>query len=585
MQQIRVRYFALFFIIALGFFLRFYNLDKFPVQLNHDEVSQIYDVISIVETGKDIYGNFMPVAFPSTGEYKVGHYIYISIIPYLIFGNHEEVIRYSSAFFGALTIPVVFLFIFQVMRNHSMALLCAFFVAINPSDIFYSRKSFENVIGVFFAFLGLYLLMKLLEKNSKFLLFLTPVILTFPMYLYTAHTLAIPLILVIFFILFRKKFINIKKTVVIFISIWLITILPLIYLILFNPGIRFRALSVSIFQDINLQKQISYIQTEDKIRTLVYENITTVIFLFNKYLKQFTPGYLFSYGLDMTNQSILGHGPLFAFELPLFLIGAFFLIRKIREKNEVKFIFFILLIVFIPSAITFEDYSPHRSIMGFTVISIISGIGLWFLAHNLFVIRKFSYESTRDLTVGVSSLDRTSSGFGKPATLQSGFYRDKLKILLLFFAGVIILINFLYFINIYTINFAYEKSQQMHYPFKQISLFAWSQHGNFDKIIIDPNYGQSWPVRAVAVHYYLAYYGNYPPERFQKEYNLNKQGLYFDKFEIRKVDWSIDRKIKNALIISSPWDLPINSINKEYVIKKFDFYDKSPAYYAVKTYE
>ena len=34
-------------------------------------------------------------------------------------------------------------------------------------------------------------------------------------------------------------------------------------------------------------------------------------------------------------------------------------------------------------------------------------------------------ESTRDLTVGVSSLDRTSSDSGKPATLQSGFYRDK----------------------------------------------------------------------------------------------------------------------------------------------------------------
>ena len=37
-------------------------------------------------------------------------------------------------------------------------------------------------------------------------------------------------------------------------------------------------------------------------------------------------------------------------------------------------------------------------------------------------------ESTHDLTVGVSSLDRTSSGFGKPSTSQSGFYRDKAKI-------------------------------------------------------------------------------------------------------------------------------------------------------------
>ncbi|MBI2595282.1 hypothetical protein HYW46_00930 [Candidatus Daviesbacteria bacterium] len=41
-------------------------------------------------------------------------------------------------------------------------------------------------------------------------------------------------------------------------------------------------------------------------------------------------------------------------------------------------------------------------------------------------IFKKRYESTHDLTVEVSSLDRTSSDSGKPATLQSGFYRDKL---------------------------------------------------------------------------------------------------------------------------------------------------------------
>lgn len=34
-------------------------------------------------------------------------------------------------------------------------------------------------------------------------------------------------------------------------------------------------------------------------------------------------------------------------------------------------------------------------------------------------------ESTHDLKVGVSSLDRTSSGFEKPTTSQSRFYRDK----------------------------------------------------------------------------------------------------------------------------------------------------------------
>ncbi len=38
---------------------------------------------------------------------------------------------------------------------------------------------------------------------------------------------------------------------------------------------------------------------------------------------------------------------------------------------------------------------------------------------------KLKNESTHDLTVGVSSLDRTSSDSGKPTTSQSGLYQDK----------------------------------------------------------------------------------------------------------------------------------------------------------------
>src|SRR5260221_6641886 len=87
----------IFLLIVLGGFLRFYKLSNYPVQLNHDEISQAYDTASIVKTGKDIYGNFLPLAFLSTGDYKVGHYIYISTIFYRIFGDREFTIRIASA--------------------------------------------------------------------------------------------------------------------------------------------------------------------------------------------------------------------------------------------------------------------------------------------------------------------------------------------------------------------------------------------------------------------------------------------------------------------------------------------------------
>ena len=135
--------------------------------------------------------------------------------------------------------------------------------------------------------------------------------------------------------------------------------------------------------------------------------------------------------------------------------------------------------------------------------------------------------------------------------------------------------------HMYTINYPFEKSQNIHYPFKNVALFAWSQYSKFDQIIIDPRYGQTVPVKAVAVHYYLAYYGNYQPAKFQKDLKVEKSGIYFDKFSIREVDWRKNQALMNTLIIASPWSVPLDKIDKQKIIKEFNFYDGQPAFYAI----
>lgn len=67
---------------------------------------------------------------------------------------------------------------------------------------------------------------------------------------------------------------------------------------------------------------------------------------------------------------------------------------------------------------------PHRGVLpGIETTSGPLGSGLS-QAVGMALIGKVD-ESTHDLTVGVSSLDRTSSDVGKPTTSQSGFFRDK----------------------------------------------------------------------------------------------------------------------------------------------------------------
>ncbi len=87
MYKLKNRLFLLFQIFLLGAFLRLYRLQDFPVQLNHDEVSQLYDAISIAQTGRDIYGNFLPSIIPSVGDFKSPYYTYITAVFYFIFGG------------------------------------------------------------------------------------------------------------------------------------------------------------------------------------------------------------------------------------------------------------------------------------------------------------------------------------------------------------------------------------------------------------------------------------------------------------------------------------------------------------------
>lgn len=550
MPKINIFQNKLFLIVALlviSFAMRFSLLDKYPIQLNHDEISQLYDLSSVMQTGNDIYGNYLPLVFPSTGDYKPGHYIYISAIPYLIFGDKEVTIRIAGAFFGSLLPLSIFILIFSTTRNLLLSFLSGFLIAINPADVFYSRKSFENVIGVFLLFSSIMVLVNYIQKYQKLWFGILGVLLAVAsMYVYTSETIIAPLIAGSLFLIYKKELLVIKKQAVILGLVFILLATPLFFLTQMNKSVGFRALSVFVTQDADLGERLSTLDKLPSVPYFLLKNITTAQFIFDRYLQQFDPKFIFGNGLDLTNQGDIGMGSLMFAELPFFLLGIVFLIRNKNKLSLAILAFFLL--GFLPSAITFEEHSPHRAIFSLTSAALISAFGVyWFIE-----------------------------------------YLKKLKILAMFkltiFTTVLFLfgINFIYFIQVYAYNWPYEKSQHFHYPYKEIALYAWDKYQEFDQIIIDPRYGQYAPIQAVAPHYYLAYYGNYSPSKLQKELKRDENGMKFDKFTIRKVDWSKDYDLKDTLIIASPWSLSIGDIPKDSILRTFYFYNGQPAYYAVK---
>src|SRR3972149_4200207 len=95
-------------ILIVAFVLRFYKLGQIPLTLDWDEVSNAYNAYSILKTGRDEYGNFLPLYNRSFDDYKPPLYMYLNIPTVAIFGLTPFAARLPSAFFGFLTVPAMY---------------------------------------------------------------------------------------------------------------------------------------------------------------------------------------------------------------------------------------------------------------------------------------------------------------------------------------------------------------------------------------------------------------------------------------------------------------------------------------------
>ena len=524
----------LLILVAIGACLRFYKLSQFPIQLNHDEVTQLYDAISIANTGKDIYGNKLPFIFPSVNDFKPPFYTYATVIAYKFFGWKEVAVRIPGALFGTLLIAGVYLFVDSLFKKKNVALFAAALTAISPFEIYYSRKSFENQTGVFLMLLAFTLLVVYLKKKQIKYFYGGAVLLGAASYVYFAQAVIIPILLVVFLAFFWKKFKPLKlKPIILF----LLVALPLYFLIFTNPDVRNRSSNVFILRDPRLGELLA------TKKNTFSKAFTVVSYSAARYLKQFGPKYLFFEGLNMT-EGKRDAGPLFAVLIPFLILGIYVLFKDKKGKEEKLFVAAWILIGFVPSGLTFEDYSPHRAIMGFTMLNVIAAFGLGWL-----------YER-----------------YGKIVILL---------FIILFGA------NLAFFLKRYTLNYPIERSEMLQYPFREVAQYAWENYDKYDSIVFDPKFGEFAPWIGTGPHYYLGFYGKYPPEKMQQEFRLGdqkKRETLFDKFSIRAVYWPTDQNLEKTLIIASHWSLPqeFEQVDKDKILKIFYFRTTAPAFYAIK---
>lgn len=138
-------------LLVAGAFLRLAGLDRYPLPMHQDELSNAYDAYSIVETGADRQGDRFPLVLRGVGavDYRGSLYAWLAAVPIAIRGFSPATARLPAAIMGILSLLLVFLFATR-LGGKTFALLALAFAALSPWHITYSRLAHEG--GMLSAF-------------------------------------------------------------------------------------------------------------------------------------------------------------------------------------------------------------------------------------------------------------------------------------------------------------------------------------------------------------------------------------------------------------------------------------------------
>lgn len=371
----------LIFITVLAFFCRFYKISDVPASLARDEVSATYNAYSILKTGRDEHGIFLPIVFKAFGDWKLPVEVYFAIPGVWLFGLNEFSARLPEALLGSLSIPLFYLVIRKITKEKKgvVSLLAAFFLAISPWHIYMSRVAIGyNVLGLFFFLLGVYFFFSFLEGKKWYLLFAN-ISFIFTLFSYTAFHIFTPLFILMLYFLYRNE-IPLNRFVRIQIIIFVIFYTIASYSVL-EANVQ-KIAGTSLWHDQEFYKTEVFDKRVNHNNTFLSKIIHNKPFAYitklsTNYISTFSPEFLVTKGAVNPINNLKDMGNMYVVEYVLFVFGTIFLVTK-KEKYS-KVIVAWLLLGAVPAIITKEAPQSTRNLVMIPGISFLSAFGLYSL--------------------------------------------------------------------------------------------------------------------------------------------------------------------------------------------------------------
>lgn len=510
-------------IVVIAAILRLYRLDSLPPSLEWDEVATGYDAYSILRTGKDQYGNFLPLTIRSLDDYKPPLYTYLTTLSIALLGWNDFSVRFPAALLGVLAVATTYGMTNALLRNRKIALLTALLLAISPWHVNFSRLALETNSTIFFTTAGVWAFLSGLRKGKY--LIVSSILFGLDLFLYHNARVFVPVFIVILLAVYFRELRQHKKAVVVFLTIMGIFILRLIPIATSIEGqMRFAGTSVfteatplDIADTKELYRRMRLADGEQGVsmygRIFHNQYVLFGLKILNNYLTHFDPNF-WVFTDDYPRHHMPEMGIIYVIELPLLVAGFFFLARRFDRKVFIIIVAWILLAP-IPAAVTRDV--PHA-------------------LRSEIILPAFQISIAAALA-GFYSLLKNRFGWQK---------------VLMGLVTLAYFVNVSFFLHKFLFHFARETSEYWQYGRREAALFTESVKDRYQRILVSPRLGQP--------HIFWLYYLRYDPAKYLSEGGTYSGGWAeernrFDTYEFRSIDY--DRmQGTGILLVGLPVEFP-----------------------------
>jgi 4-amino-4-deoxy-L-arabinose transferase-like glycosyltransferase len=536
-------------ILLLGLVLRLWHLGLVPPSPDWDEAALGYDAYSIMHTGRDEFGTFLPAVLRSFDDYKPALYAYLMIPSVAVFGLTTFAVRFPSVVMGVVGIVAIYFLVLELFgdrkieqnsaQNYAeiLALVAAFIFAISPWSLQFSRTAFETNTGLTFNLLaGLFFLKGL--KKPRFL-FPSALFAGLNLAVYQSERIFTPLLILALVIIYREELFAVSKKYLIGgIIIGLLAVLPTVSFVITNPTSLSRAEGTSITSQVTQQitTAINRVKDDKDNHDLIGQVIDNRRLVYAKeifagYFVHFDPNWLFLEG-DNPRHHAPGMGLLYLFDLPFLLLGIYYLLFSIFDRKTKYFVFSWLLLAPIPAAITYEVPHAVRTMNMLPMLLIFTAMG--YVGAFMFMKK-----------IPIEPKYKIGKNFVYTAVICLAIF------------------NFIYYLNQYFIQQNYFNAIDWQYGYQQAIPQIEQLKGNYQKVVVTDRMPMD------KSYMFFMFYLHYPPQQYQQliaqGQNLLTNNHHFDNYEFRNFDWNTEKVKQNILYVGTVNDFPKNIKAKETV--------------------